>query len=227
MDILQLQRALERHGYDVGTPDGRYGPRTMAAVEAAMAGGPDTPLSSAHVATAATYLGVSPRHIRTIWAVEANGAGFSGGRPTILFEPHRFSRATRGRFDQVAPDVSYPHWDRSRYPLTQASRYAQLVKAVGLDVDAGFASASYGAFQILGENFALCGFATPFDFALAQAQTEAAQLDAFVAFVKARRLDDELRRGDWAAFAAGYNGSAYKANRYDERLAAEFARLGG
>jgi len=34
----------------------------------------------------------------------------------------------------------------------------------------------------------------------------------------------ELRKGEWAAFARGYNGTAYKLNRYDQRLAAAYAR---
>lgn len=227
MDVRQLQTALQAAGHDVGTIDGHYGPRTRAAVLAAMTSGPDTPLSASEIAFAADRIGVTARHIRTVWAVEASGAGFTAGRPTILFEPHRFSRATGHRFDRVAPDVSYRTWDRTKYPRGQDARYDQLVRAVGLDVDAGFASASYGAFQVLGENYALCGYASPFAFAQAQAQSEADQLAAFVAFVKARKLDDELRREDWAGFARGYNGTAYRANRYDTRLAAQFAKFGG
>jgi len=58
---------------------------------------------------------------------------------------------------------------------------------------------------------------------------EPEQLDAFVQFVKNAGLDDELRRLDWAGFARGYNGPAYKANHYDEKLAAAYQlhSLGG
>ena len=51
---------------------------------------------------------------------------------------------------------------------------------------------------------------------------EAAQLDAFVAFVKKNRLDDELARMDWAGFARGYHGPAYQANKYDTKLMAAY-----
>ena len=33
-----------------------------------------------------------------------------------------------------------------------------------------------------------------------------------------------LQRRDWAAFAKGYNGTAYRENRYDERLAAAYGK---
>lgn len=227
MNVLDLQRALRALGHDPGVADGVYGPRTRAAVLAALEDGPDTPLGAADIEWLAGSLDLTPRHIRTVWSVEASGAGFSAGRPTILFEPHRFSRATGHRFDAGHPEVSYRVWDRTRYPKGQAARYAQLVQAVGLDVDAGFASASYGAFQILGENHRLCGYDTPFAFAHAQSRTESAQLDAFLDFIRARRLDDELRRLDWAAFADGYNGTASRKNRYAERLARAWERLGG
>jgi hypothetical protein len=35
---------------------------------------------------------------------------------------------------------------------------------------------------------------------------------------------DALRQRDWAAFARGYNGPGYRANRYDAKLAQAFAR---
>lgn len=115
-------------------------------------------------------------------------------------------------------------WNRKLYPASQAGRWSQLLDAVGLDVDAGFASASYGGFQILGENYAICGAPSPWSFAWRQAQTEADQLEAFVLFVEGCGLTRALQRGDWAAFAKGYNGTAYRENKYDERLEAAFAK---
>lgn len=227
MEIIDLQRALSARGHACGEPDGRYGPRTRSALLAALTDGPDTPLSDHDILEAAHRIGCTAAHIKAVWSVESAGAGFSGGRPTILFEPHRFSRATEHRFDASAPDVSYPKWDKTKYPKSQDARYAQLIKAVGLDVDAGFASASYGAFQILGENYEAAGFETPFEFAVAHATDEASQLAAFVSFVKASGLADELMRRDWTGFARGYNGTAYKQNKYDERLAAAFLKHGG
>src|SRR3546814_13440206 len=98
------------------------------------------------------------------------------------------------------------------------------LRAVRLDVDAAFMSASYGGFQILGENWEVCGAISPWSFAWKQAQTEGDQLEAFVRFVETRGLKGAPQRGDSAAFARGSHCTAYRANKYDDRLAAAFAR---
>jgi hypothetical protein len=224
MTLTELQQRLTALGVYTGAIDGRYGPATRTALQAALARGPDTPVTAADVSRAAAALSTTPAHIRTVRDVEAAGAGFANGLPKILFEGHIFSRLTGGRYDRTNPAISYPKWDRSKYPGTQQGRYNQLLDAVGLDVDAAFSAASYGAFQILGQNYRVCGFATPFDFVMAQADTEGAQLIAFINFIRGNRLDDALRNGRWAEFARGYNGSAYKANQYDVKLAQAFAK---
>ena len=167
---------------------------------------------------------MEPAKIWAVYDVEAAGDAFINGRPTILFEPHRFSRSTGHRYDVSHPRLSSRSWNRKLYPGSQQGRWDQLLAAVALDVDAGFMSASYGAFQILGENYAVCGAIDPWSFAWKQAQTEGDQLDAFILFVKSKGLQDALAHGDWSAFAKGYNGTAYRENRYDERLAAAYGQ---
>ncbi|MDO7843469.1 N-acetylmuramidase domain-containing protein [Sphingomonas immobilis] len=221
MDIADLQTRLGAHGYPVPV-DGRYGPLTRATVLAAMTDPPDRLVTASNVKALAESWAVDPAAVWAIRDVEATGKPFVEGRPTILFEPHRFSRATGRRFDADYPKISYRVWDRSKYPATQRARWDQPLDAVRLDVDAAFASASYGAFQVLGENFAACGEADSFAFALSEAQGEDAQLKHFGRFVEQAGLVPALRRLDWAAFARGYNGSAYFVNRYDERLATAF-----
>lgn len=219
MSLKSLQLRLAELGYEPGAADGIWGPKTERAVIRAMTEGPDTPLTDADFVASAGRLGCPVSHIRAVSMVESTGRAFIDGRPAILFERHRFSRATGGRFDRSHPAISWPTWEPRSYPASQTARYGQLVAAVGLDVDAGFASASYGRFQILGENFAACGHQSPFAFALAMAQGEPEQLLAFERFIVSRGLLRALQRGDWATFARGYNGTAYKKNRYDAKLA--------
>lgn len=221
MNHRELQARLKALGYYTGEVDGIFGRLSQAAVMEAMTDGPDTKLTDADYAASAKRLQCPIAHIRAVDAVESAGDGFFDDRPVILFEPHRFSKATKRRFDDSHPDVSYPKWDRSKYPRSQEGRYAQLVKAVSLDVDAGFASASYGRFQILGENYRACGFRNPFEFANAMAYDEASQLRAFESFIAASGLLPALRKGDWRAFARAYNGPAFAQNKYDVRLAAK------
>jgi hypothetical protein len=223
MDTKLLQKILTALGYPL-VADGKFGLKSQEALISAIADGPDTPLSASDVADAAKALGVNSAKIWTVYDVEAAASPFIDGKPTILFEPHIFSRLTKHRFDASHPKISSRSWDRKLYPGSQKGRWDQLKLATSLDVDAGLSSASYGGFQILGSNYQACGFATPWDFVYAQSRDVRSQVLAFVAFVEHNGLSNALRKGDWAAFAKGYNGSAYRANKYDEKLAAAYAK---
>lgn len=206
MSPADLQGELARLGTYKGRIDGQFGPVSKAALVVALSSGPASTLGAGDITAAAGELDVAEAAIRAVWAVEAGGCGFQGGRPKILPEPHRFSVLTRGRFDASDPDLSWPVWTPGRYPASQAARYAQLADMTGLDVDAGLSACSYGAFQILGENAGLCGYTSPWAFAHAMSLGEAAHLRAFVGFVRARGLDKALRLADWRRFAMTYNG---------------------
>lgn len=182
--------------------------------------GPDYLLEDVDFEAAATTLGVPASYVKALYQVESSGNPFVSGRPVILFEPHRFSRATGGRYDASHPHVSYPNWDPKKYPASQAGRLAQLAEAAELDYLAAFASASYGAFQILGENFRRCDCVDAMAFAWQESQTAADQLAHFCLFIKSDPvLHRALQRGDWVTVAKRYNGTAYYKNRYDVRLA--------
>ncbi|RYF49797.1 MAG: N-acetylmuramidase family protein, partial [Cytophagaceae bacterium] len=137
---------------------------------------------------------------------------------------HVFSRLTNHKYDSSNRDVSSRTWNPKLYPGSQSGRWNQLLKASALDVDAALSAASYGAFQILGSNFAVCGYQTVWDFVYAQAQTEREQLLAFMDFCNGNKLTPALKAGNWAAFARGYNGPAYAENQYDKKLAAAYAK---
>lgn len=214
-----LQQYLRDTGRYKGDIDGDYGPLTCNAILQAMEDGPDTQLSQQDYVDAAGRMGCHPANIMAFAAVEAHGAGFEAGYPKILFEPHVFCRLTHGVFSGNHPTVSYAHWGARPYPKTINERYRQLVEAVGLDVPSGFAAASYGKFQVMGENYAACGFENPWTFAFAQAVDEKAQLAGFESFIRHNGLLAPLQNGNWVALAKGYNGPAYANNRYDVRLA--------
>src|SRR5262249_46041384 len=138
-------------------------------------------------------------------------------KPLILFEPHIFSRLTAHRFDGTNPKVSYPTWDASKYPRDQAGRWAQLREAYGLDPENALASASYGRFQIMGMNYAKCGFSKASDFVADMAKSEVRQLAAFEGFVRSSNIADDLQRKDWAGFATVYNGPG-QVDRYSRLM---------
>lgn len=186
------------------------------------------PLSADGIAAAARQLGCSVAAVRAVVTVETGGAGgfLADKRPRILFEAHLFSRATGGRYDRSHPNISSPSWNRMLY-RGGAGEYPRLDAAIRLDRKAALSSASWGMFQILGSNFRACGFPDVEGFVEAACVGEDEHLLAFTRFLFSTGLDDELRRLDWTAFARGYNGPGYAANRYDAKLAQAFRDAGG
>ena len=188
--------------------------------------GPATPMTDDAIAAAANSIGCDVCAVKAVLDVESRGGFLPDGRPKILFERAYFSRLTGGKYNSSDPDISAPTWGGYK---GGPAEYDRLEKAIALDRDAALRSASWGAFQIMGNNFAACGFANVEDFVTAMVAGEPQQLDAFVSFVKSGGLDDELRRLDWAGFARGYNGPDYRANKYDQKLATayNFHKAGG
>lgn len=84
-------------------------------------------------------------------------------------------------------------------------------------------SCSWGKFQIMGFNYAVCGFTSVGAFVDAMKESEE-NTDAFVEFIISEHLADELRRHDWKGFARTYNGAGYAENKYDTKMAAAYRR---
>ena len=164
-------------------------------------------------------LGVGEDEIHAFLDVETRGTGFDKlGRPIILFEPHVFYRNLSGakRDEAVKRGLAYKNWGAKPYPKDS---YPRLKAACAIDETAALKACSWGLGQVLGENYAICGFRSVQDMVAAMMDDEESQLAASVQFIISTGLDDELRRHDWAGFARGYNGPKYKVNRYDVKLA--------
>jgi hypothetical protein len=173
---------------------------------------------------AAARLKIDGPTLKALHRVEAGRMGgfASDGSMIILFEPHLFSRHTQRKYDESHPNVSTRMWTPSAYPRTQAGRWAQFNEAAKLDEDAAFKSASFGAFQILGQNYRQAGFKTPQEFVLFMAQSEGAQLEAFVRVIENNKMREALDKKDWRAFARSYNGPGF-AERYAQLLSQAYA----
>ncbi|MEJ2769077.1 N-acetylmuramidase family protein [Mycetohabitans sp. B46] len=248
-DVALLQRRLIRagygpqltHVYDAATEaavtalqihtglvvDGIVGPKTMVALAR---GKPDPKhLTDADLLCAAETLGVPIASIRAVNEVESHGAGFlPDGRPTILFERHVFWQRLKARdLDPVPLAVQHPNIVapvRGGYH-GGAAEYTRLAIAAQIESVAAHESASWGAFQILGQHWARLGYASVDDFVDRMQANEAEQLDAFVRFVAAdRRLLAALRGRRWAQLARLYNGPGYSRNLYDTKLAQAYRK---
>ncbi len=182
-------------------------------------------LTAADFQAAAGRLGCEAAAVQAVVEVESGASAFGAdGKPIILYEPHIFSRLTNHRFDATNPNVSYPSWDRTRYPRDQAGRYAQLREAYGLDPENAIASASWGLFQIMGMNFRACGYQSATAFIADYSKSLVKQLQAFEAFVRANNIADELVAKDWEGFARVYNGPG-QVERYGRLMRQAYERI--
>jgi hypothetical protein len=186
-------------------------------------------LSRDQYQTEANLLGCETEAIMAVGSVESNGHGFqTNGEPKILFEGHIFWRQllkagiNPAAIQKGNEDILYPVWNLATVrPLYNMDQYQRLNKAKAINPEAALKSASWGAFQIMGFNYAACGYASVEDFVAAQ-NDEFSQLQCFSAYIKNNHLNVNLEHLDWAGFALAYNGKGYQANHYDTKLKAAY-----
>lgn len=175
--------------------------------------------------SAAQLIGCEIAAVKAVTEVESGHSGFyPSGRIVIKFEGHVFHLYTKGRFDTQYPDLSYPHWTE-KYSEFGDAAYHRFNRAYALDPRAAMLATSWGAFQIMGDNYSSCGFKTVDDFVNFLKGGEGNQLTAFCRFVKADRLDKYLIARNWASFALRYNGALYQKNNYDGKLADAYKKF--
>lgn len=217
MTIAQLQQEIGVN------PDGVWGPKSQAVFAEHFTNRAANALGESDFAGAAARLGCSVPQIKAVASVEANGAGFDPqGRPKILFERHKFHRFTGGKFSVCY----FSNRDPGGYGTDSWTKLNGAI-ATG-SVDAAFMSASWGAFQVMGQYWSDLGYPSPYALAWTCAQSEGDQLELMVRYVERFGLADELRAvssraASCAPFAAGYNGPEFRKNAYDTKLAKAMA----
>jgi peptidoglycan hydrolase-like protein with peptidoglycan-binding domain len=180
-------------------------------------------LTEADYVAAAALLKCEIAAIKAVAEVESRGAGFlPDGRPKILFERHKFHKFTGGKYDAGHPGISSK--SPGGYGAAGNHQWDRFNEAFALDPSAAIQSCSWGKFQVMGFNFAVCGFANIDDFRTAMETSEGEHLKAFCNFISGNNLAGALRNRQWATLASGYNGADYKINQYDTKLAAAYKK---
>lgn len=116
-----------------------------------------------------------------------------------------------------------PQTDRYLLGIQNYKRLAkayQLAKANLGDGSAALESCSWGAFQIMGENWKRMGYASVSAFTKAMSRSEKEQLKAFVLYIKhvKPQIIAYIKKEQWAKAAEAFNGPSYKQNNYDVLL---------
>lgn len=181
---------------------------------------------------AANYLDDDVPSIKAVKQVEAPDGGFlPDGRVTILYERHvMFRRLSANGIDPEPIALKYPDIVNKKTGgyLGKSAEYKRLTAAQAIDDRSALESCSWGAYQIMGYHWKLLGFNSVYELVDKMKTSERGQLECFVRFIKANpNLLKAIREDDWVAFAKGYNGANYRANKYDEKLAAAFKMFGG
>lgn len=176
-------------------------------------------LSDADFKNAALLLGngIEVNILKAFAVVESGGrSGFGPAlMPVAAYEGHIFRKYTKQEYDKAYPLLSYaylqkagPQWRANN--KDQATTWKTLLAAFNLDPEAALMAVSYGMFQIMGFNFAACGFKDVFAFVAAMKLNAGAQLMAFVNFCKKNpALIKAMKNKDYAAMARNYNGADY------------------
>lgn len=157
-------------------------------------------LTLADYQRAALALNCEEAAIMAVAEVESSGNGFyTDGSLKKLFEPSWFKRLS----------------------TKTATNYSA---AYQLDPANAMKSASWGKFQIMGFHYEDLGFKSVKAMVDYFAQSEVHQLNGFIAFIRLRNLEDELRTHNWPGFAYRYNGENYAKSGYHTKMAAAYAK---
>src|SRR5262249_46713629 len=137
----------------------------------------------------------------------------------ILFEVHLFRKNTNHRYDRSHPHISAPYTSPERKRSYRRDQWVVIREAFALDREAAVKSASWGMFQVIGDNYRICGWTDVRQFVDSMYYSEGQHMRAFLGYCRANNLTRHLRTHNWAAFARGYNGPAYADNHYDTKMA--------
>ena len=181
--------------------------------------------------TMAERLGVEEATLRAVVEVECSSRGgfLSDGSPRILFEGHIFWKRLKARGIDPEPlaaansDILYPRWTRAHY-RGGSGEWDRFARAAKISLEAAIESTSWGLFQIMGFHWRTCGCRSAGEFRERMEHSEREQMALAMQFLEKTGIAEYLKTKDWCTFALRYNGSGYKSNQYDTKLAAAYRR---
>lgn len=181
----------------------------------------------------AARLKIDPAALLAVAEVESGGkvTATVNGRPEplIRWEGHYFDKRLKGiaRDQARAKGLASPKAGKVKNPSSQAKRWTILRAGMAIDRQAALESISGGVGQVMLAHWKTLGYASPDAVLDRMRESAAGQIEIMVRYIETFGLVDELQRRDFTAFARGYNGAGFRANKYHTHMAAAYARLSG
>jgi peptidoglycan hydrolase-like protein with peptidoglycan-binding domain len=178
--------------------------------------------------TAAKKHKIEPEVLMAFADVEApKGPFLKDGRPTILFEAHVFSRncSPKHKFDDSHPLISSRAWNSKLYGKGGSHQYDRLHRAMKLDQRAALMACSWGAYQVLAENYGMLSFKSAEECVLFMCESEANQFEVFLRFLVKRGIIADLQDSDFESAAYKYNGPRHADHDYAGRMRRRYKEL--
>lgn len=229
--VFQFQK---KHNLKV---DGLAGPSTLKALH-----GKDTSklLKESDLIAGAKRLDVPVIVIKAIAEVETLGDGYlENGKPKILFERHRMHFYLVQKFGKTKANAlmaKHPNIVNTQTGGYHggSAEYTRLTQAKQIDIECALQSASWGRFQLMGENWKALGYPSVQEFVSQHEQSESMQFEAFLRYCETKsaevddknwKLIDALRQENWHVVFTLYNGRNYKKLGYDTKFLRVMNRL--
>ena len=168
----------------------------------------------------ANELGIDPNLLAAVILVESSGSGFADGKLLIRFENHCFIDRTTGYEDLFSFNKS-ERWKEHKFRTSigdewkdvhtdkQSSEYEAFNFAKKLNEEAAFRSISMGLGQIMGFNYATCGYGSAKEMFDDFSKGDEQQLIGLVQFIKnynSGKTLKALQDNDLSSFVTQYNG---------------------
>jgi hypothetical protein len=167
---------------------------------------------------AAIELSVEVAAIKAIVMQESGGHGYmDNGLPPVRYERKIFHDLAQVKLKTSNPFPAHPnlcfsHSGGYEDKLGPMHQYERLVRATKLDFELALRATSWGGFQIMGDNFRICGCDSVSEFVDRFMSSTDEQMALFISFMKKAKpaATNGLREHDWVKVASNYNGSAWQ-----------------
>jgi hypothetical protein len=184
------------------------------------------PLTWEKLVKTAAELNVEPCLLKAIYKIESISNGYQkDGKPKILFEGHIFwSQLKLYKIDpqplvKKHPLIVYPTWNSRPRNAYKVDQYGRLEEARKIHDAGALASASWGAFQIVGSQYKELGYKSIYEFIDDVVKGYDTQLDLLKRFLIWKKLIPYMKIKNFNEIARRYNGNGYAQHGYHIKLA--------